>query len=94
MTALRRSLIERRFDLGQRDTTRFEQYQQMVKQIGRFRDQTPFVLLDGGQTGLYRLLAQFLGAVSDALVDQRTRIRFRRRSPWRARAPAFPDLPA
>ena len=46
----------------------------MVDEVGGFRDQARAILLDRGQNGLDRLLAQLLGAMAHALVEEPTRI--------------------
>src|SRR5262249_61346070 len=61
----------------------------MIEKISRFRDQASFVLLDSRQSGLYRLLAKFLGAVSDAFIDQTAGVRFRRACPGTLTHPLF-----
>ena len=65
----------------------------MIEQIGGFRDQPALVFLHGSQRGFDGLLAQLLGAVGDALVDQRARIGILRARLGALRAPAFPDRP-
>ena len=78
MASLRRAFLQRCLNLGQRNTACFQQYQQMIEKIRGLRDQPSLVLLDGRKACLDRLLAQFLGAVSDTFVDQSSGIRFRR----------------
>ena len=75
---MRGALLERRLDLGQRDAARLQQHQQMIEQIGGFRDQPVAVFLHGGDHGLDRLLAELLGAMRDALVEQLAGIGLRR----------------
>src|SRR5215471_9151001 len=47
----------------------------MVDEVGRFRDQARAILLDRRQHGLDRLLAELLGAMRHALVEEPARIR-------------------
>src|SRR5262245_7682791 len=46
----------------------------MVDEVGGFRDQAPAIFLYGGQHGLDRLLAELLGAMRHALVEEPARI--------------------
>ena len=46
----------------------------MKQQVRAFGDQMVTVVLDRGDHGLHRLLAEFLGAVLGALVEQLARI--------------------
>src|SRR5262249_46384353 len=46
----------------------------MVDEIGGLRDQARAIFLDCGQNGLDRLLAQLLGAMAHALVEEPARI--------------------
>src|SRR5437667_6406541 len=46
----------------------------MVDEVGGFRDQARAILLDRGQNGLDRLLAQLLRAMAHALVEEPARI--------------------
>ena len=70
MPGLRRALFERGLDFSERNAARFEQHQQMIEKISRLGDQAPFIFLHRGETCLDGLLTQFLGAVSDALVEE------------------------
>src|SRR5659263_328229 len=49
----------------------------MIEQVGGFRDQLAAIVLHGSQSGFDGLLAQFLGAMGDALVDKRAGIGLR-----------------
>src|SRR5439155_11341131 len=71
---LSRALSEGGLHLRERDAARHEYDQQMVDEVGGFRDQARAILLDRGQNGLDRLLAQFLGAMAHALVEEPARI--------------------
>ena len=62
--------LERRFDFGKRDAARMQHDEQMIEEIGRFRDHAVAILGDGGDGDLDRFLAEFLGAMGHALVDQ------------------------
>ena len=88
MSGLRRALFESRFYLHQSNAAGLQQHQQMIKKIGRFCDQPAIVILHGGQSRFDGLLAQLLGAMSDALVDEGAGIGVRR-----ARLGALVDPP-
>src|SRR5665811_1620013 len=49
----------------------------MIEQVGGFRDELAAIVLHGSQTGFDGLLAQLLGAMRDALVDERAGIGLR-----------------
>src|SRR5262249_14143380 len=53
---------------------RLEHDQQVVDEVGGFRDQARAILLDRRQHGLDRFLAELLGAMRHALVEQPARI--------------------
>jgi hypothetical protein len=57
-------------DVRERDPARLQHHQQMIDEIGALRDQPLAILADGGKRGLDRLLAQLLGAMGDAAVEQ------------------------
>ena len=65
---------ERRLHLRERDPARREHDQQMVDEVGRLRDQPLTILLDRGDHGLDRLLAELLGAMRHALVEELARV--------------------
>src|SRR5262245_38774471 len=46
----------------------------MVDEVGGLRDQARAILLDRGQNGLDRFLAQLLGAMARALIEEPARI--------------------
>ena len=93
MPGLAGALFERCFDLGQRDAARFQHHQQMIEKIRGFRDQACLVFLHGRQPGFDRFLAQFLGAMGDAFVEQRARIGVRRARLGALVRSVFPDRP-
>ena len=68
------ALGEHRLDLRQRDAARMQHHQQMVEQVGGLAGQMLVVLVDGGDHGLDRLLAELLGAMGDAAIDELARI--------------------
>ena len=58
-------------DLVESDAARLQHHQQMIKHVGGFRDQAvAIVLADRGYRGFHRLLAQLLGAMVHAVVQQ------------------------
>ena len=61
---------ERRLDLGELDAARLQHNEQMVEQVGGLGDQVLAILGHGRERGLHRLLAELLGAMRHALVDQ------------------------
>src|SRR5262249_21367321 len=70
-----RRLGELCLHVGERNPARLEHDQQVVDEVGGFRDQARAILLDRRQHGLDRLLAELLGAMRHALVEQPARIR-------------------
>ncbi len=56
------------------DAARLEHDQQVIEQVGGLRDQPLAVLGDRRERGLDRLLAELLGAMRHALVEQLARI--------------------
>src|SRR5438477_6140851 len=68
------ALRQRGLHLVERYGARLEQNQKMIKQIGRFGDQPLAAFTDRRQRGLDRLLAELLGAMRHALVEQLARI--------------------
>src|SRR6185436_1463218 len=66
----RRPLRQRGLDLVEPDVARLQQHQQVKQQVGAFGDQMVPIVLDRRDHGLDRFLAQFLGAVLRALVEQ------------------------
>ena len=79
-------------DLGERDAARLaarpadDRADRRLSAISRSRSS-----VDGGERGLDRLLAELLGAMRHALVEQLARVGFVRRSPRRAHARALRD---
>ena len=67
---LSRALAQHRLDLGERDTARFQDDEEMVEQVGRLGDHAVAVLGDRRDHGLDRLLAQLLGAMGDAAIEK------------------------
>ena len=65
---------QRRFHLRQRNLARLKHHQQVVDEIGGFGDQPVTILGRRGERGLHALLAELLGAMGDALVEQCARI--------------------
>ena len=68
------ALGEHGLDLRQRDAARMQHHEQMVEQVGGLAGQMLVVLVDGGDHGLDRLLAELLGAMGDAAIDELARI--------------------
>src|SRR4051794_11400998 len=64
------ALGEHGLDLGELDAARLEHNEQMIKQVGCLGDQVLAILGYGGKGGLHRLLAELLGAMRHALVEQ------------------------
>ena len=58
-----RALRQRGLDIFQRHAARLQQHEQMIEQIGALGDQMIAIVLDRGDHGFDRLLAEFLGAV-------------------------------
>ena len=65
---------ELRLDLGERDAARLQHHQQMIEQVGGLGDQALAVFADRRERGLDRLLAELLGAMRHALVEQLARV--------------------
>ena len=61
---------EHGLDLGERDAARLQHDEQMVEQVGGLGDQVLAILADRRERGLDRLLAELLGAMRHALVEQ------------------------
>src|SRR6266536_5200868 len=72
---LARAFGELCFHVRQRDPARLEHAQQVVDEVGGFSDQARAILLDSRQHGLDRLLAELLGAMRHALVEEPARVR-------------------
>ena len=64
------SLSERSFDFLELHAAGFQQHQQMKHDVGAFGDQVIAIVADPGDHGFDRFLAEFLGAVLCALVEQ------------------------
>ena len=75
---LLRAALQLTFDFSERDASRMEHHEQMVEKIGRFGDDPVAVLGEGGDGNFDRLLAELLGAVRHASIDERPRVRTRR----------------
>ena len=61
---------QRGLDLFKPDVARFQQHQQVKQQIRAFGDQVVAVILDRGNHGFHRFLAELLGAMLRALVEE------------------------
>src|SRR3954451_25344990 len=70
----RRTLCQRRLDILERHAARLQKHQQVKQQVGAFGDQMIAVVLDRGDDGLHRFLAELLGAVLGPLVQQLARV--------------------
>ena len=66
--------------VGERHAPALEQHQQMIDEVGRLPRQGAIVLAQRGDDGLDRLLAELLGAVLRAAVEQLPRVGLARRS--------------
>src|SRR5665213_3172778 len=64
------ALRQRGLDIFQRHAARLQQHQKVKQQVGAFRDQMVAIVFDCGDHGLHRFLAEFLGAMLRALVEQ------------------------
>src|SRR5579863_342921 len=53
-------------DLVEADAAGMQHNQQVIEHVGRFADQTRFILADRGDDRLDRFFAEFLGALGDA----------------------------
>ena len=69
---------QRGLDLGQLDAARLQHHQKVIEQVGGFRGEPVAVLGDGGERHFHRFLAELLGAMADALVQQLAGIGFLR----------------
>ena len=67
---LRRARREHALHLGELDAARLQHNEQMVKQVRRLGDQVLAIIADRRERGLHRLLAELLGAMRHALLDQ------------------------
>src|SRR5215212_4796477 len=65
-----RALRQRRLDILKRDATRLQQHQQMKQQVPAFSDQMATIVLDRGDHGFHRFLAELFGAMLRTLVQQ------------------------
>src|SRR5579872_4008198 len=74
VAGLRRTLLQHSFDLRQRNAARLQHYQQMIEKIGGLGDETALALLHGSYRGFDGFLAELLGAMGNALVEQRAGI--------------------
>src|SRR6202158_6246290 len=79
-----RALRQRSLDFLKPHTARLQQHQQVKQQVRAFGDQMVAIVLDRGDHGFDRLLAEFLGAMLRSLVQELARIG-RLYSRWRAR---------
>src|SRR5665213_75578 len=66
----RGSLRQRRLDILKPDTARLQQHQQVKQQVGALGDQVVAIVLDRGDHGFDRFLAELLGAMLRPLVEQ------------------------
>ncbi len=74
MPGLRRAFRQHRLDILERDAARLEHDEEMIKQVGRFRRDLLAAFADRGEPGFDRFLAELLGAMGDAFVEQRARL--------------------
>src|SRR3984957_10347508 len=65
-----RALRQCGLDVLEPDAARLQEHQQMKQQVGAFGDQVLAVVLDRGDHGFHRFLAEFLGAMLRTLVQQ------------------------
>src|SRR5664279_5426714 len=69
-----RALRQCSLDFLKFHAARLQKHQQVKQQVSAFGDQMVAIVLDGGDHGFHRLLAQFLGAMLRPLVQKLARI--------------------